>query len=107
MTRPTSTPFRSRRVKRALDSARVLDEVVANQLALVSRLPEDGRRRAADFLAELVMLAQAYRHYAAGWISRRELERRGSRSCNGSPRCAPGGRSSPSRTDLSPLGRIG
>jgi hypothetical protein len=68
---------RTRRAKRALDSARVLDEVVANQLALVSRLPEDGRRRAADFLAELVMLAQAYRHYAAGWISRRELERRG------------------------------
>jgi hypothetical protein len=55
----------------------VLDEVVANQLALVSGLPEDGRRRAADFLAELVMLAQAYRHYAAGWIGRRELERRG------------------------------
>lgn len=69
--------FRSRRARRALDSARVLDDVVANQLALVSRLPEDGRRRAADFLAELVMLAQAYRHYAAGWISRRELERRG------------------------------
>lgn len=77
MAGPTSSPFRSRRVKRALDSARVLDEVVANQLALVSRLPEDGRRRAADFLAELVMLAQSYRHYAAGWISRRELERRG------------------------------
>lgn len=68
---------RNRRARRALDSARVLDEVVAKQLALVSRLPEDGRRRAADFLAELVMLAQAYRHFAAGWISRRELERRG------------------------------
>jgi hypothetical protein len=68
---------KSRRARRALDSARVLDEVVANQLALVSRLPEEGRRRAADFLAELVMLAQAYRHYAAGWISRRELEQRG------------------------------
>jgi hypothetical protein len=67
----------SRRARRALDSARVLDEVVANQLALVSRLPEEGRRRAADFLAELVMLAQAYRHYAAGWITRRELEQRG------------------------------
>jgi hypothetical protein len=55
----------------------VLDEVVANQLALVSRLPEEGRRRAADFLAELVMLAQSYRHYAAGWITRRELEQHG------------------------------
>ena len=77
MTRLMSKAFGGRRARRALDSARVLDEVVANQLALVSRLPEDGRRRAADFLAELVMLAQAYRHYAAGWIGRRELERRG------------------------------
>ena len=78
MARLTSRAFsRSRRARRALDSARVLDEVVANQLALVSRLPEEGRRRAADFLAELVMLAQHYRHFAAGWISRRELERRG------------------------------
>lgn len=59
-----------------MDSARVIDEVVNNQLVLVSRLPEDGRRRAADFLAELVMLAQSYRHYAAGWINRRELEDR-------------------------------
>jgi hypothetical protein len=66
----------NRRAKRALDSARVIDEVVNNQLMLVSRLPEDGRRRAADFLAELVMLAQSYRHYASGWINRKELERR-------------------------------
>ena len=81
MARLTSRAFlRSRRASRALDSARVLDEVVANQLALVSRLPEEGRRRAADYLAELVMLAQAYRHYAAGWISRRELEERGLRT---------------------------
>lgn len=67
----------NRRARRALDSARVLDDVVANQLTLVSRLPEDARRRVADFLAELVMLAQHYRHYAAGWIGRKELERRG------------------------------
>lgn len=66
-----------RRARRALDSARVIDEVVNDQLLLVARLPEENRRRAADFLAELVMLAQAYRHYAAGWIGRRELERRG------------------------------
>lgn len=65
-----------RRAKRALHSAKVLDEVVANQLPLLVRLPEASRRRAADFLAELVMLAHAYRHYAAGWINRRELERR-------------------------------
>jgi hypothetical protein len=75
---PTSNGVRgSRRARRALDSARVLDEVVEHQLPLVAGLPEHSRRRAADFLAELVMLAQAYRHYAAGWISRRELERRG------------------------------
>lgn len=55
----------------------MLDEVVATQLHLITRLPEHSRRRTADFLAELVMLAQSYRHYAAGWISRRELERRG------------------------------
>lgn len=64
--------------RRALDSARVLDQVIENQLPLVARLPEGNSRvRAADFLAELVMLSQAYRHHAAGWISRRELERRG------------------------------
>jgi hypothetical protein len=68
---------RSRRISRALESARVIDDVVNKQLMLVSGLSEDGRRRAADFLAELVMLAQAYRHFAAGWITHRELERRG------------------------------
>ncbi|WP_291412409.1 hypothetical protein [Actinophytocola sp.] len=67
----------SRRVRRALASARVLDQVVADQLPLVARLPEASRHRAADFLAELVLLSQAYRHHAAGWITRRELERRG------------------------------
>lgn len=67
----------SRRARRALASARVLDQVVADQLPLVARLPEASRRRAADFLAELVLLSQAYRHHAAGWITRRELERRG------------------------------
>jgi hypothetical protein len=72
---------KSRRARRALDSARILDQVVENQLPLVARLPEGGSRvRAADFLAELVLLSQAYRHHAAGWISRRELERRGNRT---------------------------
>ncbi|WP_245812286.1 hypothetical protein [Actinophytocola xinjiangensis] len=56
----------------------MLDQVVAAQLPLVARLPEASRRRAADFLAELVMLSQAYRHHAAGWISREELAERGS-----------------------------
>jgi hypothetical protein len=69
---------KSRSARRALDSARILDQVVENQLPLVARLPEGGSRvRAADFLTELVLLSQAYRHHAAGWISRRELERRG------------------------------
>jgi len=36
--------------------------------------------RAADFLAELVLLSQAYRHHAAGWITRRELEKRGNQA---------------------------
>ncbi|MGQ0839933.1 hypothetical protein [Actinokineospora sp.] len=66
-----------RRARRALAAAHVLDEVVASHLALVSRLPEASRRRGADYLAELVLLAQAYRHYAQGWIGKRELERRG------------------------------
>ncbi|GDY31129.1 hypothetical protein [Gandjariella thermophila] len=66
------------RARRAQRSAELLDEVVDAQLPLLSSLAEDSRRRAADYLAELVMLGQAYRHYAAGWIDRRELERRGS-----------------------------
>ena len=65
------------RRRRALRSARLLDEIVDSQLPLLSGLSEQQRRRSADYLAELVTLAQAYRHYAAGWISRRELERRG------------------------------
>ncbi|MGW5050839.1 hypothetical protein [Actinokineospora sp. NPDC004072] len=67
---------KARRARRALASARVLDDVVESQLALVARLPEPGRARAAEHLAEMVLLAQAYRHYAQGWIDRRELDRR-------------------------------
>jgi hypothetical protein len=67
----------SRRARRALASARLLDQMVADHLPLMSRLPESSRDRVADFLAELVLLSQAYRHHAAGWISRRELARRG------------------------------
>jgi hypothetical protein len=65
------------RARRALCTAQLLDEVVDGQLPLLAALPEARRRRSADYLAELVLLAQAYRHYAAGWIDRRELERRG------------------------------
>lgn len=66
-----------RSARRALRSAEMLDEMVDKQAALLPRLPEDSRRRSAEHLAELVMLAQAYRHCAAGWISHRELQRRG------------------------------
>ncbi|MDA3629038.1 hypothetical protein OU415_26630 [Saccharopolyspora sp. WRP15-2] len=62
---------------RALRSAQVLDDVVDSQAASLSLLPPDLRRRQADHLAELALLAQDYRHYAKGWITRRELERRG------------------------------
>ncbi|GAA0557735.1 hypothetical protein GCM10009533_64080 [Saccharopolyspora spinosporotrichia] len=65
------------RGKRALRSAQVLDDVVNAQVALLPQLSPEARQRSADHLAEMVMLGQAYRHYAAGWISRRELERRG------------------------------
>ncbi|GAB3674535.1 hypothetical protein [Saccharopolyspora tripterygii] len=66
---------RSRR-DRALASARLLDEIVDDHLQSMRQLPPDVREPYADHLAELVMVAQAYRHYAAGWISRRELQRR-------------------------------
>ncbi|SDC78535.1 hypothetical protein [Actinokineospora iranica] len=65
------------RAQRALASAAMLDDVVAHQLPLLAALPEESRRRSADYLAELVMLAQSYRHYARGWITKRELDRRG------------------------------
>jgi hypothetical protein len=65
-----------RRSRRALAAANMLDEVVNSQLALLAGLPERSRRRSANYLAELVMLAQAYRHYANGWLDRKELDRR-------------------------------
>lgn len=64
------------RSRRALRAASILDEVVDSQLPLLAGLPESSRRRSANYLAELVMLAQAYRHYAAGWIDRKELTAR-------------------------------
>lgn len=65
------------RRRRALRSARLLDDVVDAQAGSLPELPEDARRSAADHLAELVLLAQAYRYYAAGQLSHRELRRRG------------------------------
>lgn len=54
----------------------MLDEVVDAQARLLPELSEETRRRSADYLAELVSLSQAYRHFATGWISRAELRRR-------------------------------
>jgi hypothetical protein len=58
----------------------MLDAVVDSHLPFVARLPEVSRSRAAEFLAELVTLAQSYRYYASGWITRRELEGRSMRT---------------------------
>ncbi len=65
------------RGRKALHSARVLDDVVDTEVVLVPGLSEQARQRAVDHLAELVMLSHAYRIYAEGRISRRELARRG------------------------------
>lgn len=54
----------------------MLDEIVESQLPLLAGLPEASRRRSAGYLAELVMLAQDYRHFAAGWLARDELAQR-------------------------------
>lgn len=88
--------------RKALDSAKVLDDVVESQLALLARLPEEGRQRAADHLAELVLLAQAYRHYAKGWIPRRELDRRARAAADRLVLIRRTACISPSRTDHSP-----
>lgn len=63
--------------RRAVKAARMLDEVVDTQLPLLASFDERRRRRSADYLAELVKLAQDYRYYANGWIDAGELERRG------------------------------
>lgn len=65
-----------RRLRQATATADLLDHIVDRDLELVRALPPHQRSRPADKLAALVLLAQAYRHYAAGWISRRELQRR-------------------------------
>ncbi|MET1074984.1 MAG: hypothetical protein ABWY11_20220 [Umezawaea sp.] len=65
------------RARRALRSARLLDEVVDTQLPLLASFSEERRRRSADYLAELVKLAQDYRYFANGWIDAKELDRRG------------------------------
>jgi hypothetical protein len=73
-------PLHGWRARKALRAAGMLDEVVDSQLSLLAGLPEASRRRSAGYLSELVMLAQDYRHYAAGWINRGELEQRSHRA---------------------------
>ncbi|RKT51888.1 hypothetical protein [Saccharothrix australiensis] len=65
------------RTRRALKAARMIDEVVDTQLPLLASFDEERRRRSADYLAELVKLAQDYRYFAHGWIDAKELDRRG------------------------------
>jgi hypothetical protein len=66
----------TRRARHASQSAEMIDEIVDSQLTTLPLLDEARRERAAEHLAELVMLAQAYRHLAAGWISEAEVGRR-------------------------------
>lgn len=62
--------------RRAARTADLLDRIVDRDVQLVRDLPVHLRRRHVDKLAAMVMLAQGYRHYANGWITRRELRRR-------------------------------
>lgn len=83
---PTTTTTASRLVlsrffrrdahRRAAHTADLLDRIVDRDVQLVRDLPVHLRNRHVDKLAAMVMLAQAYRHYANGWITRPELRRR-------------------------------
>ena len=66
----------ARSVRRAAATAALLDRIVDRDLVLLRALPIHQRARPVEKLAALVMLAQTYRHYAAGWIGRAELRRR-------------------------------
>jgi hypothetical protein len=66
----------SRSLRQAAATAQLLDRIVDRDLELVRALPVHERARPVEKLVALVMLAQAYRYYAAGWIGRRELRRR-------------------------------
>ncbi len=69
--------FRSlRRGRTARREAEFLDDLVEAELVFLRQLPMHLRDGPADALGVLVMLAQDYRYYAQGWISRRELRHR-------------------------------
>lgn len=60
----------------AARAAAALHRIVDRDLELVRCLPADRRSRQADRLTLIVLLSQTYRHYANGWIGRRDLRRR-------------------------------
>lgn len=62
--------------QQAARTAVALSRIVDRNLELVRGLPLDRRGYHVDRLAAIVLLAQAYRHFANGWIGRRELRRR-------------------------------
>lgn len=70
----------ARSLRQAAATAELLDRIVDRDLELIRALPVHDRARPVEKLAALVMLAQAYRHYATGWIGRRELRRRSRRT---------------------------
>ncbi len=65
-----------RRRRTVAREADFLNDLVDGELEFMRQLPTDLRAGPTEALAILVMLAQDYRHYAQGWISRRELRRR-------------------------------
>lgn len=65
---------RSRR--RARRAAALLDRLVDRNLELVRVLPAHRQAKPVERLAGMVMLAQANRHYAAGWIDRGQLQQK-------------------------------
>jgi len=69
-----------RRNRTARLEADFLDRLVDAELEFVRRLPVHLRSKPAEALAVLVMLAQDHRHYAQGWISRRQLRCRAQRA---------------------------
>ena len=69
-----------RRRRMAWLEADFLNDLVDAELTFMRQLPVHLRDGPTDALAILVMLAQDYRHYAQGWINRRELRHRTERA---------------------------
>ncbi len=69
-----------RRTSAARGDADFLDGLVDAELEFVRLLPVHLRARPVEMLAVMAVLAQDHRHYAQGWINRRELRRRAQRA---------------------------